>query len=151
MSVRVHWTDIQSLEDPRWKDNCGLYAYTKTGGREILYLGKMDGCTVRQRWNARDKTAFWRDLEKQRGIFHHGVIVGDVIISAGSRLTRELICDIESLLIHKVRPWGNIACLKSRISRPGLRVSCTGNWPLSERVFLDVQDYRASSALRALR
>src|SRR5438552_13789254 len=139
MSVKVHWNVIKGPDDPRWQDNCGVYAYMTPSGSEILYLGKVDGCTVRQRWNARDKESFWRALENQRHIFHHVIIVGDIILTPGFRLSSELLSDVESLLIHRVRPWGNIACLTSRISRPGMRVRCTGDWPLSKKTFLDAQ------------
>lgn len=53
------------------------------------------------------------------------------------RLTRELLSDIESLLICEVKPWGNIQCQLSRIARPGLKVVCGSDWPLSIKVFSD--------------
>jgi len=71
--IRVQWNVLQGPQDPRWQDNCGLYAYLTTDQQEILYIGKVDGCTVRQRWNAPDKKVFWNALEKERNIFQHTV------------------------------------------------------------------------------
>ena len=80
---------------------------------------------------------FWADLETDRNIKSHRVIVADWDIPAGSRMTRELLADTESLLIYEVNPWGNIRAQSSRIQRPGLKVECRGAWPLSKLVFQD--------------
>jgi hypothetical protein len=54
------------------------------------------------------------------------------------RLTRELVADVESLLIALLRPPGNISATCTRIARPGLRVRCTGtHWPSVSRYFID--------------
>jgi hypothetical protein len=150
MVVTVNWTLIQGPDDPRWQDNCGLYAYLTMDGEEILYLGKMDGCTVRERWRAPDKRAFWDALEKERRVFRHLVIVGDIHLqSDGSyspRLTRQMVADVESLLIYKVQPWGNIACTKSRTSRPGMFVTCEGAWPPGRWIYVDDTEVVPSGA-----
>ncbi len=52
-------------------------------------------------------------------------------------MTRQLLVDVESLLIYEVKPWGNIQAQSSRIQRPGLMVECRGAWPLRKRVFQD--------------
>jgi hypothetical protein len=137
MQVRVRWTalDNEGLH-PFWSANCGLYAYV--GPRnEVLYIGKVDGCTVRQRWSRCGKEAFWDDLERERRISTHAVIFGDIELENGSRLTRELLCDIESLLISQVQPWGNIQSRCSRTSRPGMLVRCVGCWPHQKGKFFD--------------
>lgn len=142
MRARVRWHVVGDDSDPRWRNNCGLYAYLAPDSREILYLGKVDGCTVRQRWRAPDKMVFWRALERERSLFQHVVIVGEVelVADGGSapRLTRQKLADIESLLIMEVQPWGNVAARRSRISRPSMRVSCAGAWPLREKTFVDL-------------
>jgi hypothetical protein len=139
--VTVRWTLIQSIQDPKWQDNCGLYGYLTTSHDEVLYIGKVDGCTVRQRFNAADKRVLFKDLAGERNINEVSVIVGDIILKLDGayrpRLTSQKIADVESLLINRVQPWGNIACRESRISRPGMLVTCTGAWPLRRRIFLD--------------
>lgn len=137
MYVTVRWTPLDNEGTHElWSANCGVYAYF--GPRsEVLYIGKADGCTVRQRWNRSGKEAFWDALERERGIFKHAVIFGEIELHDSSRLTRELLADIESLLISKLQPWGNIQCRNLRIPRPGLHVRCAGAWPLRQRQFYD--------------
>src|SRR5438094_9499724 len=77
------------------------------------------------------------DLEIQRSIFGHQVIVGEPLLPLNCRCSRELLADMESLLISSVGPWGNIQCQNSRICRPGLRVRCIGDWPHPEKLFHD--------------
>ena len=45
------------------------------------------------------------------------------------RYNPEKLADVESLLIKRLRPRGNIMSINTRISRPGIRVLCDGNWP----------------------
>lgn len=132
MSIRIRWHAIRGDDDPKWRWTGVLYAYIAPRANEILYVGKADGAnsSVRRRWNADDKAGFWRDLERQRGIYKHAVIVGDVDLGPGRRLTRELLADLESLLIKWEQPWGNRQGRNQRnISRPGMEVQCTGDWP----------------------
>lgn len=82
MRARVRWHVIGEDLDPRWRNNCGLYVYLTPDGREILYVGKVDGCTVRQRWRALDKMALRRALERECGLFRHVGIVGEVEFEA---------------------------------------------------------------------
>ncbi len=136
MSIRVDWAAIAGGDDPAWVWSGVLYAYLAPVDQAILYVGKADGAnsTVRRRWNADDKAGFWRDLERHRGIYQHAVIVGDVHVGPGSRLTRELLADLESLLIKWEQPWGNIQGRGQRsFSRPGMEVQCTGDWPGRKR------------------
>lgn len=118
MFVTVRWSPLDNEGmHPLWFANRGLYAYLGPNN-EVLYIGKVDGTTVRQRWNRSGKEAFWNDLEKERGIFKHAVIFGEIELETGSRLTRELLADIESLLIKRVQPWGNIQSRNTRIPGP---------------------------------
>lgn len=136
MQVAVRWREVDRDDDERWSYTCCLYAYVVLGGPEILYIGKCDGCTVRSRW--RNKVKFWRDLERERNILNHWVIVGEVGVPDGYRLSRQLLADVESLLIWNVKPWGNIQCQTNRMQRVGLSISCTGAWPLRQRLFREV-------------
>ena len=131
MSIQIHWTAINGKEDPLWSSSGVLYVYIAPGS-EILYIGKADGAasTVRSRWNADDKAGFWHDLKWERGINRHSVVVGGVDVGPGRRLSRQLLADLESLLIKREQPWGHIQGRKERNhSRPGLEVRCNGSWP----------------------
>jgi hypothetical protein len=137
MNVIVDWR-VLSDADPGWSFDCALYAYCAVDHSEILYIGKTDGTTVRRRWNHSAKETFWDALEGERRIFRHVALAGEIALETQRRLTRELAADIESLLIKRVKPWGNIQCRASRISRPGLRIRCAGAWPLASCEFRDV-------------
>jgi hypothetical protein len=134
MNALIHWLS-PTIYPELWKFSRCLYAYTY--GEEILYIGKSVGTTVRGRWVRSGKSGFWDALEEDRGIFEHIVLVGIIELPKGRRLSRETIADIESLLICRVKPWGNIQCRNSRITRPGLTVLCEGGWPLEHRLFID--------------
>lgn len=138
MLAGVCWSRVLEKSDELWERSGVLYAYVARDNREILYIGKSDGTTVRQRWTRSAKEGFWDDLERQRAIFKHAVIVGEIGLEEGDRLTRELLADIESLLIKRILPWGNIQSCHSRISRPGLRVICGGDWPINKSEFRDL-------------
>lgn len=52
----------------------------------------------------------------------------------GQRLTRQLVCDIESLLIQAVNPLANRQNTKSPgYTRTGMTIYCQGFGPLNER------------------
>lgn len=136
MSVEVYWQFLTDGHDG-WDQVRCLYAYLAPTKPEILYIGRSWGVTVRQRWNRSGKEHFWDDLEKQRKIKKHRALLGEVALSDGQRLSHELLCDIESLLIQEVQPWGNIQSRHSRISRPGLVVACKGKWPARQKLYRD--------------
>src|SRR4051812_41467638 len=103
--IILDWRDAHD-EAGRWADrwnyNVGLYAILHPSRDEVLYLGKADGCTVRSRWKADDKhERVWRRIEDERRLFKHGFIVGEFRLPEGHRLTRHLVCDVESFLIHE--------------------------------------------------
>lgn len=115
---------VSEEDELRWSYNRTLYAYLAQRAAEILYIGKADGCTVRERW--REKRQFWADLERERNIKSHRVIVAEWDIPANCLMTRQLLADTESLLIYEVNPWGNIQAQFSRIQRAELKVECRG-------------------------
>ena len=99
-----------------------------------------DGCTVRSRWNADDKhERVWSRIEDERGLFEHGFIMGEFRLPDGQRLSRQFVCDVESFLIHQIKPWANSRNAKSRgrYSRPGMAIYCQGNWPFRQKTFRD--------------
>jgi len=97
---------------------------------------KPSGQPSRQRWNRSAKSGFWDDIEREREIKKHVVIVGIFVLEPRRRLTDELIADVESLLVKRIKPWGNIQNRETRISRPGMQVICKGTW------FGDHKEYR---------
>jgi len=136
----VHWRHL-TPDDEGWNEVGCLYAYLAPRTREILYIGKAWNATVRARWNRSGKYAFWEDLERQRGIHKHSPLLGEIALRPRQRLTRELLPDIESLLIQQVQPWGNIQSRVTRISRPRFVVVCRGAWPTRKKVFRDEGGY----------
>jgi len=137
MLATLRWR-IVSDDSDLWDYVRALYAYFTVDDKEILYIGKAARKTVRERWNRSAKKDFWDALEGERNIHEHIVRVGELWLDEGRKLSGELLLDVESLLIKRLRPWGNIRSRSSRISRPGLRVRCDGDWPLKRREFHDV-------------
>lgn len=136
--IILHWLDVN--HDPeRWNYSRALYAIVHPEKNEILYLGKADGSTVRQRWNAGDKhERVWYRIERELGVREHVLIVAEFRTSQGLRLTRQLLADIEGLLIYSLKPWANRQCVESRgITRPGMVVFCQGHWPIRKKTFRD--------------
>jgi len=139
MAVEIEWTLVSGDDDEAWDWTNVLYAYIDPEDDEILYIGKAYGpaTSVLSRFNARDKKSLWRFLERELGITAVNVLVGIIDPGEGGRLTRQLIADIESLLIYREDPCGNVQSTRSRgISRSGMRVKCTGSWP-GKKVYID--------------
>jgi len=137
MLVTVRWS-IAAEDSDLWDYLRALYAYFTVDDSEILYIGKAGRQTVRERWNRSAKEGFWDALETERNIKEHVVRVGEIWLDEGRKLTRELLSDVETLLIKRLRPWGNIQSRLSRIPRPGLRVRCEGDWPIERLEFRDM-------------
>jgi hypothetical protein len=138
VEITLHWYDIEGDNDPRWEHDLALYAYLAPDGREILYIGKCDRTTVRGRWRYSSKSGTWDSINQVCD--SHCVIVAE--IEANERVTRQLLADIESLLIYEVnelQPLHNVQNTGSRgqYRRPSMRIQCRGAWPLSKRVFVD--------------
>lgn len=137
IDVTLHWYPIKGEDDPRWDYDLALYAYIAPEG-QILYIGKCDRTTVRKRWCYSSKSGAWDSINEVCDT--SAVVVAE--IKTDARLTRELLADIESLLIHQVQqiqPLHNVQNIRSRgrHSRPGMRVKCRGAWPLDEKIFVD--------------
>jgi len=137
IKVKVLWRTLGDDDDDGWDMRRCLYAYLGPEDDEVLYIGKAWGVTVHGRWKRASKEHFWDDLESERGIMEHVVLLGEISLSSDHRLSSELLADIESLLIQRVSPWGNIQSINTRISRPGLTVRCLGDWPYPQEIFRD--------------
>jgi hypothetical protein len=136
--VTLHWSmPYRERDDARWGYNLALYAYLRARSPEILYIGKADGRTIWQRLNDPDKDKLWRDLGRELHVKATRVIVAE--FETRLRVTRQLVYDVESLLIYTIKPVGNIQATRSRsISRPSLVVHCEGEaWPYPRRTFRD--------------
>jgi hypothetical protein len=133
--VQVDWTNLEEQRDPLWSDQLCLYAYLHPGRAWLLYVGKADYSTIRERLGGDHKAQLWYDLRREYGIDEVRVMHGGLIVE--SRRTSELLSDVESLLIKRLRPFGNIQSTRSRISRAGMRVHCIGAWPFKRWRFHD--------------
>jgi hypothetical protein len=135
-SIEIKWRQIVG-NDKYWNSSRCLYAYLHPGGEEILYIGKADGATVKQRWSAGDKDDLLNYLKKN-GVKEHIPIIGIIYLPEQSRFSSELLKDIEGLLIYREQPACNINNKKTRgISRPGMIIKCSGEiWP-GEKIYED--------------
>ena len=139
LSVTLHWYWLESDDDPRWKHEVALYAYLAPVRAEIYYLGKCDRTTVRGRTSYSAKGKAW-DCINERSKTHRHIVAE---IEVEQRLTRQLLADIESLLIFTIQPCCNVQNTKSRGKhcRPGMKVVCKGSaWPLSKRTYWDTSE-----------
>ena len=123
--VTVRWRVLQS-DDVGLRSSRCLYALLRRDRKEILYIGKADRQTVAQRLGCWKKDRMWRHLARQR-VSNCLALIGEVTLEYGGRYSGELLSDIESLLIMGEQPTGNVQSRKSRISRSGLCIACTGN------------------------
>jgi len=135
--VRIRWTRLRQ-KDALWQDSLCLYSYTHPRDNLLLYLGKADFHSIRQRMNAPDKDALFAYFEQVFGLKEVVVFQGELILDQGQRRSSALLADVESLLILRLKPMGNIMCTQARgISRPGLRIVCAGHWPHPRSTFHD--------------
>jgi hypothetical protein len=126
LDVTVTWYRPSDGED--WDVARTLYAYLDPDTGEILYVGKADYCSARERAN--DHETDERFLERI-GLDEWETIFGEVTqISEMERLSVPLLQDIEELLLWHLRPRGNRKFAEPR--RIGLRVTCDGAWPDDE-------------------
>ncbi len=127
MLVEVHWRSIAGPRDVAWGWSGVPYAYLHPNHEELLYIGLAYGRTVRERWAYTAKSHTW-DCIEERGTDRRVCLVGQFALERGRRRTRQLVCDVESLLIKRIQPCCNRASRKTRIESPGLRVRCFGGW-----------------------
>ena len=137
LRVEVDWTRIAARGDPLWQDSFCLYGYLNPRADQILYIGKADYQTVRQRTHGRHKAELFEYLCDHCKSDELSIIHGQLLLEAGRRFSTQLLADVESLLIKRLQPPGNISSTCSRIYRPGLRVKCTGDWPHRRTGFHD--------------
>jgi len=137
LSVEIPWYKLDGENDPAWRANFCLYAYLHPDRNWLLYIGKADYQTLRQRTHGDHKAELFGYLCKCYAIDYFRILQGDLILEEGRRRSSGLLSVVESLLIARLQPPGNIACTRSRQYRPGLRVHCTGDWPIRRARFHD--------------
>jgi hypothetical protein len=137
LRVEVPWIELEDERDPYWAANCCLYGYLHPERDWLLYIGKADWQSVRQRLYGDHKADLFDFFWRKYGIEEVRVLQGDLVLEDGRRRSSELLGLVESLLIMRLQPSGNIANTRSRSYRPGLRVRCTGNWPFRRAGFHD--------------
>lgn len=135
LDVGVNWALLNSNRDALWGLRRVLYVWCHPETHRVLYVGKADYRSVRQRFSCPSKDSVWDYLQRTFGLNEVDVRVGELLTDA--RLTVELLADTETLLIRRLLPCCNVQCTRTRISRPGLRVTCSGDWPESRSTFLD--------------
>ena len=134
MNILINWKTMTRLNE----DYCRvLYANIDCENNEIVYIGKADFLSVKKRINGKDKTSLYNFL-RENGTNKIKTIIGDIVLEEGKKLSQELLSDIESLLIKRINPIGNIQSQKTRISRPGMHIFCKGAaWPDAKSAFFD--------------
>lgn len=136
MSIEIDW-QYTGGSDENIEFSRVLYAYLHPNTSEILYIGKADHCTVRERLFGTHKEAIFDEMMNDLRITVLHAIVGVPCMPEGRRYSSELLADIESLLIIELQPTYNTQSRKSRISRPGMVVRCMGDWPHERDRFID--------------
>jgi hypothetical protein len=128
--IEVLWSELDDDADPLWSGQYCLYAYLHARRDWLLYLGKANFASVRNRLGGAKKAQLFADIDLRYGTDGVRVLHGKLLLERGSRLTSELLADVESLLVLRLAPFGNTQSLKSD-SRSGLRVHCVGDWPFN--------------------
>src|SRR5712692_5572608 len=138
MDVVIEWTALYRRHNARWDADRCLYAYLHPTRNQLLYVGKADYCTLLQRMRGDHKEQLFFDLSQRfRYRVHVGprVLHGAIQILNGQRFSSALLHDLETLLIKRFDPWGNIQ--RARSWRPGLQLDCVGDWPFRRSRFRD--------------
>jgi len=133
VDVAVRWLEVGESDDPRWHATRVLYAYVDPDEQRILYLGLAGRGSVLDSW-LRDQHDGLLEYFREIGVPGVIVLAGYVTVE-GIHLTEGLLADVESLLVRETEPPGNTALPET--TRPGLRVRCSGLWPLATVTLVD--------------
>lgn len=134
--VELDWYRLGPLGELHDADRT-FYALYHRREPSMLYIGKADYQTVGQRLRCRSKQAVWGHLLDECEFKERDIGLIAAMVYTDHRWTSELQTDVESLLIHRLRPIANIQALSSRVLRDGLEVRCAGAWPIRRRRFVD--------------
>lgn len=126
-ALSVEWEVVGDAGDSAWDECRCLYAYSNPEDGELLYIGMAGNCSMRQRLASHRNGSLGTWLRSE-GFTEIDVRIGR--FADCKRLTMELLSDIESLAIRRIRPRGNIRNMLSlSYNRPGQRVRFEGEWP----------------------
>jgi hypothetical protein len=132
MQISVHWKSFEGDEDSGRAALWPFFAYVTPDCEEILYIGKANcGLAAKRSNESKGRNPLFRELAERRGIREVELLSGTVRLPPGAQLTRDLLADIEAMLIYEFQPWGNVHEHDSlkEYYRPDLRVRCTWDWP----------------------
>ena len=132
MQINVHWKSFEGDEDSGRAALWPFFAYVTPDCEEVVYIGKANRELTKSLANgSRNRNPLFRELAERRGIQQVELLSGTVRLPPGTKLTRELLADIEAMLIYEFQPWGNVNGRDSlkEYYRPDLRVRCTWDWP----------------------
>src|SRR2546425_2967861 len=99
LRVEMRWVELADRRDPDWQDDFCLYAYLHPQRNWLLYIGKADYQTVRQRMHGDHKADLFDFFSDRYGVEEVRVLQGDVVLEDGRRRSSELLGLVESLLI----------------------------------------------------
>lgn len=132
MQISVHWKSFEGDEDSGRAALWPFFAYVTPDCEEIVYIGKANRELAKSYSNgSKSRSPLFRELAERRGIRQVELLSGTVRLPPGTKMTRELLADIEAMLIYEFQPWGNVHERDSlkEYYRPDLRVRCTWDWP----------------------
>jgi hypothetical protein len=151
MRVIIDWA-ILKPGDSAWAARRCLYVYADPLTRRLLYVGKAYSATVWERTQGKHKEQVFERLADKFAIPTQSlpvVLYGRLRSYDSFRVTKPVFRDVESLLIRRLRPFGNSKCKVSRTERLDLSVECTGEWWWPRRKFYDTPDVREQSSTAA--
>lgn len=137
--VNIFWQTATSLNSIICQRHKVLYAIIDKATKEILYLGKADKQSVKERLQCESKQRIWEQLDDRHPFQSNDllVIVGVMDFEVGRRFSSDLLSDIESMLILGIKPRTNDKCKNTRKTREGVWVACSGYWHFSFNEFYD--------------
>src|SRR5436309_2393381 len=106
LRVEIPWVELEHHRDPAWRANFCLYAYLHPERDWLLYIGKADFQSVRQRLHGDHKAALFRFFWRDYGIEQVRVLQGDLVLDENRRRSSGLLGTVETLLIMRLLPSG---------------------------------------------
>lgn len=107
MHTHIYWS-LSTVYSPALDLHRVLYAYVHPRTRELLYIGKADKQTVRERLFGQHKQDVFNRIQHYRQINRPHILVGHPFIPKNNNFSSELLSDIESLhssySTHRRRP-----------------------------------------------
>ena len=112
MQISVHWKSFDGDEDSGRAALWPFFAYVTPDCEEIVYIGKANRELAENHSDGSEtRNPLFRELAERRGIRQLELLSGTVRLPPGAKLTRELLADIEAMLMTEPP-------LRFSISRP---------------------------------